>query len=57
MAKWEYKVVDLRDVAGRKSGAIDATLRRFGEDGWERVSTPHADSVVYSLFFKRPIPT
>ena len=44
MKKWEYKVVDSKDVPragvlkGRDRAAIESYLNRFGADGWELVN-------------------
>ncbi len=44
MAKWEYKIVDSRDVpggglfAGKDRAAIEQYLCRLGDEGWEIVN-------------------
>ena len=44
MAKWEYKIIDSRDVPGnglfkgRDRGELEEYLRKLGEDGWEIVN-------------------
>lgn len=44
MAKWEYRIVDSRDVpgsglfSGRDRGAIEEYLCKMGDEGWELVN-------------------
>ena len=44
MKKWEYKIVDSKDVPragvlkGKSREAIEAYLNRIGADGWEVVN-------------------
>ena len=44
MKKWEYKIIDTKDVpgggilAGKSRDAIEDYLNKFGEQGWEIVN-------------------
>ena len=44
MTKWEYKIVDSKDVSGggifkgKDRDQVEAYLNRFGKDGWEIIN-------------------
>ncbi|MEN9667907.1 MAG: hypothetical protein RLZZ326_4270 [Planctomycetota bacterium] len=48
MRKWEYKIVDSKDVPsdgvfkGRSRDALEAYLNQLGAEGWELVNTYYA---------------
>jgi hypothetical protein len=54
MTQWDYKVVELPSDMTQKPQAIEALLRRLGQDGWELASTPSTGGgIVWYLYLKR----
>lgn len=60
MTRWEYKTAKVVLGAHATEGAIDKALARYGNDGWEVVSSFDMDAgggEVHHLYFvmKRPL--
>ena len=57
MTKWDYKIIDSRDVAkegmfrGRTRDDIEAHLNQLGDDGWEVVNLDFSDLHESTGFF------
>ena len=57
MSRWEYKIIDSRDVAkdgffsGRSRENLEAHLNQLGSDGWEIVSLDFNDLHESSGYF------
>lgn len=50
ITKWEYMVWELYD--GRDN--VQATLNKFGQEGWELVSLIRGQNLTTLYYFKRP---
>jgi len=54
--QWEYRVLTIGRVWGSKDEQIEATLKAWGEEGWEAINvyTPEGSGKV-TMVAKRPL--